>query len=166
MSDPSAGLGAIKRNAQQGADDRYAQVPNQISRSLSSRGYGSSGNFGNTMYQAAFAHNRDLGDIDSQFAQLIANQKNTGASLSEQLLGMTRGSTTTSTGPNTSLSDGFMSAGNGLNSVATMLTLSKLLKGGGSGNNGAFGNGSYLPSGMSYNVPYSAPAADDSGYGG
>lgn len=161
MSDPSAGLGAIKRNAQQGVDDRYATLPDQISRTLSSRGYGSSGNFGNTMYQSAFARNRDLSNVDSQFAQLIANQKNTGASLSEQLLGLTRGSSSTSTGPDTSLSDGFQSAGNGLNNIATMLTLSKLLKGGGGSGGGSGGGGAY---GYNYGPAY-ANGADPSGGG-
>ena len=103
-------------------------MPGQVSRMMASRGYGSSGATGNTMYKLAMGRSGEMSDLQSRISQMILAQKNQGANLSQQLLSLNRGTTTTGTTPSTALSDGFMSAGNGLNNIATMLTLSKLLK--------------------------------------
>lgn len=133
MSDPSAGLSPIKTASQDAINRRYAAIPGKVSSSMAARGYGSSGNFGNTMYQTEFAREGDMSNLDSQIAQMMLAQKNQGASLSEQLLGMTRGTTTTGTTPNTSAADGFMSAGNGLSNLSTIMMLNNILKPGGGG---------------------------------
>jgi len=103
-------------------------MPGQVSRIMASRGYGSSGSMGNTMYKTAMGRSGEMSDLQSRISQMILAQKNQGANLSQQLLSLNRGTTTTGTSPSTAVSDGFMSAGNGLNNIATMLTLSKLLK--------------------------------------
>ena len=131
MRDPSAGLQPTLINNQDRINREYMQMPGQVSRMMAARGYGSSGSMGNTMYKLAMGRSGDMSDLQSRIAQMILSQKNQGASLSEQLLQLTRGSTSTGNTPSTALSDGFMSAGNGLNNIATMLTLSKLLKPGG-----------------------------------
>ena len=131
MRDPSAGLQPMKTASQDAINRRYNAMPGQVSRMMATRGYGSSGSMGNTMYQTAMGRSGEMSDLESRISQMILAQKNTGANLSQQLLQMSRGSTSTGTTPSTALSDGFMSAGNGLNNIATMLTLSKLLKGGG-----------------------------------
>lgn len=130
LTDPSAGLEPIRAASTDRINRRYAAMPDKLSERFASRGYGSSGDFGNSLYETEVARSGELFDLDSQIAQLILAEKNQGASLSEQLLGMTRGTTSTSTGttPSTAASDTFQSAGNGLNNIATLLTLSELLK--------------------------------------
>lgn len=131
MTDPSAGTAPIRAAAQERINRRYAAMPDTISRQMAARGYGSSGNFGNTMYQTAYQRSGELSDLDAQMANLILQQKSQGASLSEQLLNLTRGTTTTGNTPSTVASDVLQSSGNALNNVATLMTLSKLMKTGG-----------------------------------
>ena len=128
MKDPSAGLQPTLIANQDRINREYSAMPGQISRQMAARGYGSSGSFGNSMYKTAMGRSGDMSDLQSRISQMILAQKNQGASLSQQLLQTTRGTTTTGTMPSTAMSDGFQSAGNGLNNIATMLTLSKLLK--------------------------------------
>lgn len=104
-------------------------MPDVVSRSMAARGYGSSGNFGNTMYESGYRRSGELSDINSQIAQLILQQKNTGASLADRLLEMTRSTTSTGNTPSTAAGDAFMSGGNALSNIGTLLTLSKILKG-------------------------------------
>jgi len=107
---------------------------------------------GNTMYQTAMGRSGEMSDLESRISQMILSQKNRGADLSQQLLQMSRGSTSTGTSPSTALSDGFMSAGNGLNSIATLLTMSKLMKGGGPVG-GYPGGSSDIPGGVPGGIP-------------
>lgn len=141
MTDPSAGVAPMRTTAEDDLNRRYAAMPGQISQQMAARGYGSSGSFGNTMYQSGYQRSGQMSDLDSQFAQMILNQKNKGADLSSQLLNMTRGSTSTGTTPDTSMPDAFMSAGNGLSNISTLFALSKLMKGGGLGGGGGSGLG-------------------------
>lgn len=127
----------MKTAAQDNVNRRYASMPGKISQSMAARGFGSSGNFGNSMYASDFQRSGDLSDLDAQFAQMGINQQNQGASIAQQMLAMTRGSTTTGTGPSTALSDGFQSGGNALSNLGTLFTLQKLLKGGGGGGGGS-----------------------------
>jgi hypothetical protein len=129
LTDPAAGTAPIKANAEEAVNRRYAAMPDVISRSMAARGYGSSGNFGNTMYESGYRRSGELSDINSQIAQLILQQRNTGASLADRLLEMTRSTTSTGNTPSTAAADAFMSGGNALSNISTLLTLSKLLKG-------------------------------------
>jgi hypothetical protein len=103
---------------------------------MASRGYGSSGNFGNTMYQSDYQRSGEQSDLQTQIMQMIMNQRNQGASLSQQLLGLTRGSTMTGTSPDMSTSNALLSGGNAFSNIGTLLSLSSIMKGG-----GGFGGG-------------------------
>lgn len=150
ITDPEAGTGPIKSNLQQKVNKRYAVMPAQISRELASRGYGSSGGMGEAFFRSATARSGELNDVDSAIANLILQQKNQGASLADQLLSMTRSTTTNGTGSGTAAGDALESTGNGLNSIAAMLTLSKLLKGSG-------GVDMSMPAGTPAGVPGGIP---------
>jgi hypothetical protein len=95
---------------------------------LARRGYGSSGSTGNSLYRVALARGGDLSNLEGQFADRAITQKNLGATLGEQLLGLGRGTTSTGTTPDTSLSSGLISGGNALENLSQMLMLSKVLK--------------------------------------
>jgi hypothetical protein len=83
------------------------------------------------MYQSDYARSGEQSDLSTQIMQMIMNQRNKGASLSQQLLDATRGSTTTGTGPNMSSSNALLSTGNAFNNIGTLLTLGKYFQGGG-----------------------------------
>jgi hypothetical protein len=161
MNNTDPAFQQMKLNAQDQINRRYAMMPSQISRQMASRGYGSSGNFGNTMYQSDYQRSGEMSDLTSQIMQMIMNQRNQGASLSDQLLGLTRGSTTTGTSPDMSSSNALLSTGNAFSNIGTMLSLSNALKGmgtpgGGSGVSipdvlGGAWNGAPAPYGSSSN---------------
>ena len=136
MDNPSAGLQPLKTAATDNINRGYGTVIPQLMRRMSTLGYGSSGKTGNLMFQTDIARQGDLSNLESQFAQMILNQQNQGANLGMNLLNSGRGisSTSTLTGPNTMAANGFMSAGNGLENLSTLLILSKILgqSGGGS----------------------------------
>lgn len=129
MNNTDPAFQQMKLNAQDQINRRYATMPAQISRQMAARGYGSSGNFGNTMYQSAYQRSGESSDLQTQIMQMILNQRNYGASLSDQLLGLTRGTTTTGTSPDVSASNAFLSGGNALSNISTLLSLNKYLKG-------------------------------------
>jgi hypothetical protein len=120
----------MQRNASDAINRRYAIMPSQISRQMASRGYGSSGSFGNTMYQSAQAQSGAQSDLQTQIMQMIMNQRNQGASLSQQLLNATRGSTSTGTSPDMSSSNALLSGGNAMSNLSTLFTLNNIMKGG------------------------------------
>jgi hypothetical protein len=128
-------LTTMKNNSIDQVNRNYQNVPNQLASQFASRGYGSSGNFGNSLYQTEYQKQGALSGLESQYAQMGLNQQNTGANLGEQLLNFGKGSSTTTTGttPDTSAQNGFLSAGNGLSNLSTIMMLSNVLKGGGSG---------------------------------
>lgn len=138
---------------------RYATLPDQISRQMASRGYGSSGNFGNSMYQTNYARSGEMSDLESQIMQMIMNQRNQGASLSQQLLNSTRATTTTGNTPDVSGSNALLSGANAFSNIGTLLSLSNILKAGRGGEygQGGYGGGPTVPMrdvlGDAYNSP-------------
>jgi hypothetical protein len=128
MSNPGAGLQPIKQAATDNINRNYQGLSRRLSSQFASRGYGSSGDFGNSLYETEYQRAGDLSQLEGQFADREINQRNLGASLSEQLLGMTRGTTTTGNSPSTAAGDAFQSAGNGLSNLSTLLMLSNVLK--------------------------------------
>lgn len=133
MNDPQAGFAPIKTAAIDSVNRNYMDMPSRLSSQFASRGYGSSGNFGNSLYRTELSREGDMSSIESQFAKAAIDQRNQGASLGERLLASGRGTTSTSTGPDTSAANGFMSGGNALENISTLMMLSKALKGGGGG---------------------------------
>ena len=126
-------LTTMKNNSIDQVNRNYMGAPARLSSQFASRGYGSSGDFGNSLYQTEYQRQGALSGLESQYAQMGLNQQNTGANLGEQLLNFGKGSTSTSTGttPDTSAQNGFLSAGNGMSNLSTLLMLSNVLKGGG-----------------------------------
>lgn len=136
MNNTDPAFQQMRLNAADQINRRYAIMPSQISRQMASRGYGSSGNFGNTMYASAQAQSGEQSDLQTQIMQMIMNQRNQGASLSQQLLNATRGSTSTGTTPDVSTSNALLSGGNAFSNIGTLLSLSSILKGAGGGSSG------------------------------
>jgi hypothetical protein len=143
MVNPFQGLDPIKNAAIDNINRNYMDVPNQVSSQLARRGYGSSGDMGNSFYKVALARGGDLSNLEGQFADRAIQQRNFGASLSDQLLGLTRGTTSTSNTPDFSASNAFGTAGNALSNLSQLLMFSKVLKGGGGDGGGGGFTGGY-----------------------
>ena len=145
MSNPEAGMAPIKNAATDQINRNYMNAPARLSSQFGSRGYGSSGSFGNSLYQTEMARGGDLSNLEGQFAQSAINQKNFGANLGAQLLNYGKGSTSTNTSPDMSLAAGLGAGANGLSNLSTLLMLSKSL-------NGSPGGSPQLPNGQTYNM--------------
>lgn len=135
MDSPEAGFAPIRQAGLDNINRAYASAPMRVSSQLASRGYGSSGNVGNSLYRNELARGGAMSDFEGQLATSAINQKNVGASLGQQLLNSGRGSTTTGTGPGTGLSDGLATGGNALSDLSRLLSFNNFLKpqGGGGG---------------------------------
>ena len=144
MTDPQAGTEATNLNGIDTINQQYAQMPGQVSQQLAARGFGQSGKLGTAMYNTANARSTAQSGWQSQMAQLVSSRQMQGASLADQLLNANRGSTTTTTGPNTSMANGLMTAGNGLSNLSTLLMLQSVL-GGGNGASTTLGGGGNIP---------------------
>ncbi len=131
MSNPSAGLEPMKTASSDRINRRYSAMPGKISQNMASRGYGSSGSFGNTMYQSEQARSGEMSDLDSLMTQLALGRQDQGATIGQNLLRMGQGTTSTGTGtqPGNMAANGLMSAGNGMENIATLLMMNKILKG-------------------------------------
>jgi hypothetical protein len=128
MSNPSKGLQPMKTAGADKINRRYAAMPGKISQNMASRGYGSSGDFGNTMFQTEFARSGEMSDLESLFSQMTLDRQDRGAQIGQNLLAQGSGSTTTGTIPGDSAGSALQSAGNGLGNLSTLMMLSKILK--------------------------------------
>jgi len=141
LRDPAAGTGAINSAGVNRINTNYDQLPGQISQQLASRGFGKSGELGQSLYSVGNERLNALSNFQSQMNQLILGRQAQGAALGQDLLNANRGSTTTSnststgtsTGPGNMAANGLLSAGNGLSNLSTLLMLQKILKPGGGG---------------------------------
>ena len=96
INDPTAGLGAIKTNAQEQINRNYLGAPDRIQTQLSKRGYGSSGKYGGAMYNLEGSRLSSLSGVDSDFAKIGADRQSQSSALIAQILASMRGSDTTS----------------------------------------------------------------------
>jgi|SRR5579872_6728004 len=95
-SSPSAGLQPIQAAGEEQINSSFGNIPAVISKQMASRGYGSSGSMGDTMYQTQLARLGALGQFQGNIAGLASQRQMQGGSLMEQLLGTQVGSTGTS----------------------------------------------------------------------
>ena len=129
MTNPMATFDPMRAPAIDKINKSYDMMPQQVATQMSRRGYGSSGEMGNSQYKIAMARGGAMNDLESQLLAMGADRQNQGAAVGENLLSLNRGSTSTGTTPDTSLSNGLMSAGNAGSNLSTLLMLSKVLKG-------------------------------------
>ncbi len=98
VNDPTAALAPIRQAGLQQINQSYAGVPQQVTQQLASRGYGSSGDMGDSLYKVGLAKAGAQSGLEGQLAtQGIQNQQ-FGASLGEQLLNSLKGTSSSSSG--------------------------------------------------------------------
>ena len=135
MENPEAGFAPIKNAAVDQINRNYMDVPSRLSKQFASRGYGSSGSFGNSLYQTELARGGDLSNLEGQFAGKAIDQKNYGASLGQSLLNFGRTTSTTNVAAPGSI------FGNTLKSLSSLLMLGGSLASGSGGGSGGGGGG-------------------------
>jgi hypothetical protein len=135
INNPMAGLQPIKNAAVDNVNRNYAGVPRRLASQFAARGYGSSGSFGNSLYDTEFARGGDLSKLEGLFADRAIDERNKGLTFGEQLLNFGKGETTTSSGtgtqPGNMAGAGLSAAGSSLGNLSALLVLQKMLKGGG-----------------------------------
>jgi hypothetical protein len=129
MVDPSKGLAPIRTAGLDNINRTFMDIPSRLSSQFASRGYGSSGDFGSSLYKTEYARGGAISDLEGQLAAMANSNRAHGADIGQRLLNSGQGSTSTSTGPDTSVGSGINS---GLSTLTSLFTLSQLLKGGGS----------------------------------
>jgi|SRR5215467_1063883 len=98
MTDPMGTLAPIRRTGLQQINRTYADIPGQVTRQMSSRGYGSSGAMGNAMFRTGLERAGAISNLEGQLADRGIQQQQYGASLSDQLINAMRGTTSSFSG--------------------------------------------------------------------
>lgn len=101
MTNPMALFAPVQQAGLQAINESYASAPKTVAQQMASRGYGSSGSAGDAMYQANLARSGAVSGLQGTLSTDAINQMNAGASLGEQLLNTTKGSSTTGTASGT-----------------------------------------------------------------
>lgn len=131
LQDPQAGMGPIASAGTQAIDNSYAGSADTISRMMASRGYGSSGSMGNTMYQTNLSRLGSLSQFNGTMAQLESQRQMQASGDVNQLIGLNTGQNVST--PGAGLANGLMSSGSALGSnLSIMAMLQAMLTGGSS----------------------------------
>jgi hypothetical protein len=133
IANPQANFAPIRQAGLDQINRSYMDLPQELTQQLSRRGYGSSGQLGNTLFRTGLARSGAVSGFEGSLAQEGINQQNRGATLGTQLLQLGRGTSTTgtSTSPDVGLSGGLLSAGSQLGNISLLMMLQKVLGGGG-----------------------------------
>jgi hypothetical protein len=137
--DNGTDLSKVKTPAIEAINRRYRNLPAAITSDYAGRGYGSSG-----VLQSAIAagHGDRIGalnGLEGKFAGLQIDQDNQAQEMASRLLASGRGSTQTQTQSGNPVGAGISS---GMETLTTLLTLGRMLNGGGAGKTDSSGNSS------------------------
>jgi hypothetical protein len=123
-------MGPIQTAGEQSINQNYKNSGDIISRMMASRGYGSSGNMGNTMYQTDLSRLSDLSSFKGTMANLISTRQQNAASQDETLIGENSGKNVST--PGAGLANGLLAGGNAVNNLNNQwMTILTAMGGGG-----------------------------------
>lgn len=106
-TNPDQFLAPAKNNARNDVNDNYSGLADSLRQQfMGTTGGGGSGKFGMVATQADLGRRKALSDVDTQFDLAKSSAPLTAAQLSQQLLGLNMGTTSTGTTANTGTSDG------------------------------------------------------------
>ena len=120
MTSPDAGLAPLKAAGVGEINKQYQSLPDQIQAGLSSRGMGRSGQNTQLQTQAELGRAGAIGGFEGQWANLVSQRQLQAASLSDQLLAIARGISTTGSQSGTQFGGGLSAGGTvggGLSSI-------------------------------------------------
>ena len=133
LSNPSQYVEPMRLKGIDSINRRYRDVPGRVSEQLAQRGYGSSGEMGKGLFKTEMSRFGDVSDFENMINQMILGEKNSAIGQSQNLLSLTRGTESEGTIPGNAAGAGLMSAGSGLENIATLMMLTKALQGAGGG---------------------------------
>jgi len=96
ISDPMAGLQPITNAGMENINSGYGNIPGIVSKSMASRGYGSSGTEGDAMYKAQLARLGSISNFQGQMADLASRRQFQAGDLMDNMLRTQIGQTGTS----------------------------------------------------------------------
>jgi hypothetical protein len=106
-TNPQQFLAPAQNQARNQVNDNYSGLADSLRQQfMANPGGGSSGKYGQAALQGDLARRRSLSDVDTGFAEQQAAAPLTAAQLSEQLLGMNMGTTTTNAGTSSGVNTG------------------------------------------------------------
>ena len=164
MQNPEASFGPVRAAGLDRINRTYDVLPQAVMQQASRRGYGSAGSTGNSLYKVGMARAGDISNFEGNLAQEAIQRQMAGASGAANLLQLNRGTTTTGTAttPDTSMSNAFMSGGNAMSNLATLMMLNNVFQSQPTPTN--YGGYGATPSGGFNYSPYSpggVPTAGD-----
>jgi hypothetical protein len=144
LTDPGAGLAPIRTGIRAGVNREFSGLDKVLRNKFLSSGGGRSGKFGRATREGEVARLGKLSDVEGIMAQMLLEQQERGASLSERLLSQNFGSdfsttsdstqfgssTGTNVAPGSALGSGLAT---GADTAMTLWLMNKLLKGDGGG---------------------------------
>jgi hypothetical protein len=141
MTDPSAGLGPLKRTAQNNVNAAFRRAPATINAKYG-RGVGDSGKRGTALAQVEGERLGAMAGLEGQFAQMVLGERARGESIAQMMLALPSETTSTSSGSSSGsytqpgsaaaagIMEGVAGAQSGLQDLSTMWLLNKMLAGG------------------------------------
>ncbi|MFN3326741.1 MAG: hypothetical protein ACK5AZ_24875 [Bryobacteraceae bacterium] len=129
MTNPHEGIEPIRTSAIERINRRFRGADDVIAGKLASRGYASSGKMGGNMANLELSRLGMLSDLEGQIAQLMLDREDNTMNLAARFLGPS-GMESVHTGPRNVLGGGI---GGGVETLMTLMTLDKIMKGGGGG---------------------------------
>lgn len=130
-------LSKVKSPAIEAVNRRYRNLPSAITADFAGRGYGSSGVLQKEIAQTHANRIGDLNDLEGKFAGMQIDQDNQAQDLASRLLSSGRGSNTTQTQSGNVAGNAVSS---GLETLTTLLTMGRMMGGGGKKSVGGGGN--------------------------
>lgn len=130
LRDPGAGLpGKMKAQAKTRVNRQYQNAASTLSSRMASQGFSAAnGTTVRSNLDLNLDRYKSMGDVDQGYDQMILDRDNSNRGLAERLIGVGSGATTTSSG-----NEMGGAVGGGLSTLTTLMTLDKLMKGGGGG---------------------------------
>ncbi len=128
MADPSKGTEPLRLGLMESVNRRYKTLPGKLTTQLAQRGFAKSGQLGQGFKGLELARSGEIGDINTRIADLILGRETQSYDLASRLLAAGRGQTNTQSG---NVLGGAL--GSGLETLTTLTTLDKILKGAGVG---------------------------------
>lgn len=128
LNNPSQGMQPIANAGMEEINSSYGNIPQVVSSAMAKRGYGSSGDMGDTMYKTQLGRLSSLSQFQGQMANLTSQRQMSAAQIMQSLMGHTTNTTSSTVNP----AAAFSSLG----------TIMSMLDGLGGTSGGGFGNGS------------------------
>lgn len=130
LQNPSAGLAPVQQAGADSINRSFATMPQTATQALAGRGFGSSGQVGDAVYDTEGARLDAQSGLYGQMASLASSRQLSADQIMQSMISSGKGTTTT--GPNQSVAGGLLSGGSALSNLTVLQTLQHMINNGGS----------------------------------